>query len=271
MDATEARLSRSSKDKGSPGQNTKLDASEAAEIVPSNGADDANEFLSTPSESVQQPLPVTSYMDSLALLGRVLRNSEFTSKIKKEIGIKLYLSGASRLFLHIDEMIFELFKCMVDVAKEEDELLDEKSVKGLRYYLTKKVMLFIGEQMNDDLATRKLVPTMEGMIVNENISLVEKTFLVSLQLDCPNDRWGNHWKQHAQESGKQRLPVEFLTDKLWKHIHSKALSVKEQENVAQVAYELERSLGASKSSKGIVLEGIRSAAKKATREVENNG
>ena len=91
---------------------------------------------------------------------------------------------------------------------------------------------------------------------------------MGLQLDCPNPIWDRHWINHWKEFRKFRLATEFITEKLYQHIHTRALSSTERGKVETVAIELETTLVGSRHSKvkSDILQGIRSITLDAKNE-----
>ena len=256
MDAAEAQLSGGSRPKVAEKKNAKAARANATNQKDSSFTGGASDGLTIKS---QPRLDVLSFMATLSLLGKVLRNSEFTSKERKTKGVRLYTQSSARFFLLLYEVVSDGFIHMVDAINEDEAVFDEEAIRGLHYFLTKRMMLFVEERMVEDLASVKLIPVMEEILASVDVSVSEKTFLVGLQLDCPNKNWDKHWIDHSKDVKKHRIAIEFLADKLWQHIHRKALGSKEQGKVEAVALELELALGRPRASKGVILQGIRSA------------
>lgn len=256
MDAAEARLASNGKTEASSNPKVGVEGSEKelSDVRPSAAAEVEGTVLSQPN------LKVTAFMSALSLLGKVLRNSEFTTKARKVDGVRIYTQNSVRFFLLMYEVISDVFSDMVDAVNRDDAVLDEEAVRGLHYFLTKRMMLFVDSRMVDDLASVKLIPVMEEVLNSAETSTSEKTFLVGVQLDCPNPNWNKHWAKHSKEFKKHRISNEFLADKLWQHIHTKALDAREQSKVEQAALDLELVLGRPKAAKGAILQGIRSAS-----------
>lgn len=271
MDVTEARLAerkRLQDDSEEISHETAQDSEEAK-----FGSHSESHLVVHPDQQghIKQPkLSAIAFMSSLGLLGRVLRNSEFTTKERKISGVKLYSHSSAKLFIYINEIVADVFAGMVVSLneKEGEEFIDDEAKKAIRYFLTKKMMLFISSRMADELASVKLVPVFEELMRSDQLSLAEKTFLTGLQLDCPNETWDAHWKSHAHANKKQRIAIEFLVDKLWEHIHTKALGPKDRAKVEHAALEMEMALGQPKAAKGKILQGIRTAANRSARSSE---
>ncbi|MBU2959809.1 metallophosphoesterase [Citreicella sp. C3M06] len=256
MDAAEARLASNGKPEISSKPRSDVEGGEkvSSDLTPSSIVEDNSSVLSQPN------LKVTAFMSALSLLGKVLRNSEFTDKARKIDGVRIYTQNSVRFFLFMYEVISDVFSDMVDAVNQDDAVLDEEAVRGLHYFLTKRMMLFVDSRMVDDLASVKLIPVMEEVLNSAETSTSEKTFLVGVQLDCPNPNWNKHWAKHSKEFKKHRISNEFLADKLWQHIHTKALDTREQSKVEQAALDLELALGRPKAAKSAILQGIRSAS-----------
>lgn len=261
MDAAEARLASNGKPEASSEPKADLGGGEnkSSDLSPSSIAGVDDKVLNQPN------LKIPAFMSALSLLGKVLRNSEFTTKARKIDGVRIYTQNSVKFFLFMYEVISDVFSDMVDAVNQDEAVLDEEAVRGLHYFLTKRMMLFVDSRMVDDLASVKLIPVMEEVLNSEETSTSEKTFLVGVQLDCPNPNWDKHWAKHSKEFKKHRISNEFLADKLWQHIHTKALDTREQSKVEQAALDLELTLGRPKAAKSAILQGIRSASLESKR------
>lgn len=266
MDAAEAKLATNGKKSTTRKSRSDLEDSnnDRPSAVNSLDAEADASVLSQPS------LKIPAFMSALSLLGKVLRNSEFTAKERKAEGVRVYTQNSVKFFLLMYEVISDVFSDMVNSVNQDEAVLDEEAIRGLHYFLTKRMMLFVDSRMVDDLASVKLIPVMEEILNSSETSTSEKTFLVGVQLDCPNPNWNTHWAKHSKEFKKHRISNEFLADKLWQHIHTKALDSKEQGKVEQAALELELALGRPKAAKSAILQGIRSASLESKRR-DNDG
>ena len=263
MDAAEAKLASNGRKKAKQKPQSDLEYANNNQPSVENLPDADANVLSQPN------LNIFAFMSALSLLGKVLRNSEFTAKERKTKGVRIYTQNSVRFFLLMYEVVSDVFSDMVDTVNQDEAVLDEEAIRGLHYFLTKRMMLFVDSRMVDDLASVKLIPVMEEVLNSTETSTSEKTFLVGLQLDCPNPNWNKHWAKHSKEFKKHRISNEFLADKLWQHIHTKALDPKEQGKVEQAALELELALGKPKAAKGAILQGIRSASLESKRRDKN--
>ncbi len=136
MDETEARLAERKRLQDEP--------KSASPDLATDNKDDSRSDLDDQSHSddkpevrnlVDQPkLTALSYMNSLGLLGRVLRNSEFTTKKRKIDGVRLYIQGSVKLFLYINEIVADVFAGMVATLNEDEEFIDEEAGRALRYF-----------------------------------------------------------------------------------------------------------------------------------------
>jgi len=261
MDAAEAKLTSNGQSKGKNRPRIADDEKGSAQTDVTDWPNNEGKVhvLSQPN------LDMLAFMSGLSLLGKVLRNSEFTTKERKTEGVRIYTQNTVRFFLLFYEVLSDLLSDMVESINQDEFVLDDEAVRGLHYLLTKQMMLFVDARMVDDLASVKLIPVMEEILNSAETSTSEKTFLAGIQLDCPNPNWHKHWAKHSKEFKKHRISNEFLADKLWQHIHTKALDTKEQSKVEQAALDLELALGQPIAAKGAILQGIRSASLKSKR------
>lgn len=212
-----------------------------------------------------------SYIATVQLLGRVLRNSEFTDRKRKSDGVRLYLQANARIFLKLNNLVGEVFTKFADRIDEDDGEFDDETRRAIQYFLTKHMMSIVSMKLKDEIASAKLIPVFDEILKLDDISFAERTFLTALQLHCGRQDWDNHWKLLAKDSKKQRLAVEFLADALFYHIHTKALTSEEQKTVESVTWELERALGQdNKNAKSSVFLSVRTAAQKTAKLLDKD-
>ena len=135
MDAAEARLAGGAKvlAKNSPGPDSVQEVTSKTEDLDAQIDEDVSiNVLSQP------PLEVLSFMKSLELLGKLLRNSEFTSRERKLKGVRLYTQNSAKFFLLVNELIADVFSKMVEAVNEDESVFDDEAIRGLHYFLTKK-------------------------------------------------------------------------------------------------------------------------------------
>ncbi|MEP4990043.1 MAG: metallophosphoesterase [Paracoccaceae bacterium] len=269
MDSAEAVIAERTAKKGdsikkdvSPKQNQRT-ASE-------DGNSDAASLDEATVERLLPKLNPANYMATVELLGRVLRNSEFTDKRKKIDGVRLYLQSNARIFLKLIDLIGALFHKFAESISEEGEEFDDESRRALTYILTKRLMSVVNMKHKDEIASGKLIPVFDEVLNSDDITFAERTFLTALQLHCGRKDWGSHWIKLAKDSKNRRLAVEFLTDSLYFHIHTKALSPDEQKTVEKVTWEVERALDQdNKLSKDKFLQSVRRATRKTAKSVSD--
>ena len=268
MDAAEAELSQRNKPKkGNDGPTNEVArplVHQEESRAPSNSGEADGPVMSQPR------LSVSAYMSTLSLLGKVIRNSEFADKKSKVDTVRLYIAATTKLFVHINAIVAEVFDNMVAYADGEEELLDAESRGALKYFLAKRIMLYSDSIIFNDIGGAKLIPIFEEILGANQVSFAEKTFLSGIQLDVGNDRWSFHWANLAHENKKRRIAVEFLVDKLWAHIHTKFLEAPERREVERMVAELELALGAPKQSRGKIMQRMRAVTEKRSREQEKD-
>jgi hypothetical protein len=266
MDAAEAEISQRKRSGNEKPTSTKP-AEAGAAVEP--GQELRSEEMTT--DVLSQPkLSIASYMTTLSMLGKVVRNSEFAERQRKIEVVRLYVGLSAKLFVYVNGVVAEIFHSMVSSMNKETDFLDADSVKALQYFLTKRMMLFSDSLICGDIGGAKLIPIFEDILHANEISFAEKIFLSGIQLDVGNDLWTDHWKQLSMESKKRRIAIEFLVDKLWTHIHEKFLTVAERRVVEKMAADLELALGTHKKAKSALMLHMRAATEKQAREQERD-
>lgn len=262
MDSAEAQMSKKrTQNKGSRAAQQQENDREGSNDEPPSSSVNGTGI----EERLLPKLSFLNYMQTVELLGRVLRNSEFTDMPQKISGVRLYLKSNARLFLTINRLVGEAFARFADDVDADDEAFDEESRRALNYILTKRLMLMVSGRIREEMASSKLTNVFDNILGLSDLTFAEKTFLTALQLNCGRSSWDESWINLAKNSKNRRLAVEFLTDTLWYHIHTKALSSTEQVVVENVAWEMERALGRDKRLKGNVLQNLRTATSKAIK------
>lgn len=268
MDAAEAEISQRRKPSKKGGASTRKEDASSDSASISDSPSSKNDLPGT--VLIQPKLSAASYMITLSLLGKVIRNSEFADREKKIEVVRLYVALSAKLFVFFNSVVLDVFQSMVGTMNKDTDFLDSESIRALKYFLTKRMMLFSDSMVCGDIGGTKLIPIFEDILRANNISLAEKMFLSGIQLDIGNASWAAHWGRLAEDSKKRRITIEFLVDKLWSHVHEKVLSASERREVEKMSAELEVALGADKRSKGDIMRHMRAVAEKQVRKHERD-
>jgi predicted MPP superfamily phosphohydrolase len=254
VDAAEAKLNGKAKDgdKQSPAADTKEShQSDAAESVA--------------KAEKNMPLRPIEFLATLDLLGNVLTNSEFTRRdLKVQGGIAL-LDGSTRVFLRLNALIQEALDDAIGAFSKSDPDLDEKSIKGLRYMMTRKILVNISGRVSNTFSSPKLSAIYDEILDSSDIAMGDRVLLTATLLDSGYKNWNERWVEVARAKPTRRLLIEFLADKLWDFMHQKAMDSKLQNRVEKVAVDLQVILAGSSAQKSIITRDVKRHADKAAK------
>lgn len=200
------------------------------------------------SESVA-PLNSLHFMMTIDLLGKVLTNSEFTSKELKVSGGLVFLDGSTRLFLRLNFLIHEILNSTFERIRVSDPELDENTLRGLKYLMTGKIMSIIADRVVDSFSSPKLSAIYDEIFKSNQMGSGDKAFLTAALLDAGYERWSERWIAIAKRKPTQRLLIDFFADRLWSFMHRKAMDKKLRQKVEDTSVELQLSLVGSARAK----------------------
>jgi hypothetical protein len=141
------------------------------DVIASNTNGDEN----LPSASPETGMPPRIFLEALDLYGRVIRNSEFTDAIEKEVGARLYLQNCVKVILIICEVIDEILEHHKEELKSD---LTPDDTAAIRYLIYKAIFLGVHKKVVNELGTEKMLSIYEKRLMHEcpvNPDLVYKT------------------------------------------------------------------------------------------------
>lgn len=261
MDNAEAALVK--KDDKVPNQKTESDES-ASDDSPDQSEGDS---LGLETSRYDQPLSPPDYMLSIDLLGRVLRNSEFLDKEKKVSGVTTFIRSNSHVFFKLNDVIATLIDGFISDMRSIEDEIDQDTEIALKHFLATTIMMMIADRNKDAIQSYKLIPVFKEILARKDLTRADKMFLTALQLDVGNPDWDSAWKSLAKSSTKKRLVTQFLSDRLWTHIHDRVQNEQSQQKIISVATELEIELSDSPAAPKMQRGFIGSSVKKAYSDV----
>src|SRR5271168_4977448 len=95
------------------------------------------------------------FLSSLDLLGRIVRNSEFTDASEKESAARLYLRSCAKSLLLFNEVIGELLDAAQITSKERTAKLTPEEVMVVRYIATKAIFIWLQDTFISEFGTEK--------------------------------------------------------------------------------------------------------------------
>jgi len=205
------------------------------------------------------------FMASVDLLGRVLRNSEFTDADDKVAAAKVHLDSTIKIMLLYSEIIKDLLN---ELGKERDGkvLLSSEDVVAGRYIVLKMFVQFTSTNMTEQVGTEKLFGIFERALANPDVTIVEELLISMTLLDLGHPKWITHWERVIEKVKSDRFSLDLLMERLWYVIHTKPLSDAERKRVEAAAEKIEAAFGASRQARNETVKTIRDVAKETARQ-----
>jgi hypothetical protein len=202
------------------------------------------------------------------LLGRVVRNSEFTDATEKLEATYLYLGGCIKALLVFFQMLAELLEDLsVRSSEEEGRKLTPEDLSAIRYILYKAVTLGLGMHISDTFATDKMLGIYEEMLKDSRTNLPERIFIAMILLDLRLPQWEKYWRAIIDAKPRRQFVLDLLTDKIWRLIYTRPLQDGERNKLADITVHIEEIFGRPRHSKSKLIADVRkSAAATAKRE-----
>ncbi|WP_339112855.1 metallophosphoesterase [Thioclava sp. GXIMD2076] len=252
VDEAEARLSEN---KRRPPSGSKMEDDEGKPVDSADygaTADPENKDIAT-------SLSMPEYRATLILLGRVLRNSDYTDASYKIIATEDYFKGSAKFSLFLLQLAGDVLANFLKRMSESDRPLSKDDRAMIVYSFKLKLFSFMCSDVGDNIATAKLCDIFDGISKDSTTSLTERIFSACAQLDSSDPNWVHRWKIMIDDNAKDRVFLDIMAEKLLAFSTSKTAAVPLRKGIEEVTYEIKRILGAPKSAKGSILKGVRAA------------
>jgi hypothetical protein len=242
------------------------DSSEPDHDLPKPDKEDSN----SPSSETNKRI---KYINTLNLLGKVIRNSDFTSLEDKVLASKLYIAGNAKVFIYIYNeapgMAARMTKDLERRWKERGDKVTSISPDLLAYMMDLIFFFGIQNAICSNFAGESLRNVYNKLLSGGKLSNIGKLFLVTVLIELG----GTHWKAPldaiVSANKKNRIVLDMVVDKIWAMLHSRVTSETERENIALVAYDIERNMGSEKRSKSTIIQRVKLVAENTAKREGN--
>lgn len=223
--------------------------------------------VATTKSQENSKLQPGAYLSTVSLLGRVIKNSEFTDADEKIKALRLYMTCTMKTCVLYSNAFREVLSKYKDEIPDDENHLTEKELNAIRYLLDKVLFASTIEDAVRSVNTEKLSNVYKNIIEDKSISLFELIFVSHLYFDLGHKEWLGHWRRIIDGNRKRRFVLELLIDRIWRTIHARPVSEVERQSMEKVTDEIEGALGLSKVAKGLMLENLRSSAKETSKRL----
>ena len=193
-------------------------------------------------DTLSPPLEPGQFMAAVDLLGRVLRNSEFTDAADKISAAKLHLRSTVQIML----LYMDIISGLIDELTKSDTgkttiKADEKD--AVKYIILKIFFLFQSSAVNEQVATEKLAFIYDELAKDSATSTAEHVLIAMMMLETSHPSWLSQWETLIERFKNRRLILDLLMECLWRLLHTRPLSDQERVKVETAAGRIESAFG----------------------------
>lgn len=224
---------------------------------------------STPNQQSREAMGPITYMASVDLLGRVVRNSEFNDASKKYESLKLFLDCHARTILIFNEIIGKVIEDRLAKEGTLDADARQKYVTIMTDLIARMMIVITSEAMFEQVGTEKLFSIYKRVVDGSADAVFERMFCLMLMLDHMHPEWTVQWLKFVDENSKRKQVLQVLLDKIWHVVHTHIISDATQTAIGKVVDRIEMHLGSSVAGKARLSSAMRSEAKATSRRLDS--
>lgn len=220
-------------------------------------AEKAKEFALTPS--TPNAMAVGEYVEAIELLGRIVRNSDFTDYEDKYPAARLYVEAFGKICV-----IFH--KQMGDIIREQQKKyggsanISDDDARVLLYVMTMIISRIASDRFVEQLSSPNIAPLMSEMISEKGVSGIERMFIAFLLQVIRGRGWEKDWSALLKDAGKSGIIMENSIARMRTIVNWQFLNDREHEKLHKVIDATEEVLGWSGAQKGAMIENLKQVA-----------
>ncbi|WP_162261785.1 metallophosphoesterase [Bosea sp. Root381] len=224
--------------------------------------------LATNDESDVKGLRPLEYLGAVSLMGRILRNSEFTDVEEKHRATQCYIDSIMRVYLIYVDVLDDVIKYASEEMPHGPVFDNDDERRIVRTIIIQSCLSGILAETCYQISTDKLSVVYESILTGEESNSFGRLLIANLLLDNLHSKWPEYWQRIIEEHKGSVIILNVLIDRVWTVLHSKALPAAERDRMASIADSIERAMGTSKHAKSRLFKSIRDTASETTRRLE---
>ncbi|MDR3405955.1 MAG: hypothetical protein P4L99_25945, partial [Chthoniobacter sp.] len=197
------------------------------------------------------PMSPIDFLISVDLLGRVVRNSEFTDIAEKTSATRLHLDSTARVALLYADVIGDIVENANSVLKKKsaENVSSDQEMRGVRYILNKWLVIMFSVGAAQQIGTDKLFAVFEAIFEDQATSAFEKLIIAMMFLELGYPKWLAIWKKVIGAADGNRFVLDILMERLWHFIHTRPLGGPERRQVEAAAEMIDEAFGIPKQER----------------------
>ena len=230
------------------------------EIDKNNEAsDDRRSRADVNSERDRTEVTFFEYMETVSVLGRVLKNSEFDEADLKISSAKLHITSCADLLLFVVAILNRLLRS--SALNTADAKVSQQDLEAMRYLATKSLVTLVSQLIISQVGSEKLFSVFKAVYEDAQTPLFLRLIISMIYIDLGHPDWLKVCKVILAEKSENRFISDLYADRLWIHVNSKPLTDKEHTDVIAATIAIEESLGSNNPQKSATIQMIASAAR----------
>lgn len=223
----------------------------------------------TPDEKHwQKAMKFKNYVIAIELLGRIIRNSEFTDANEKANAAKIFFKSWVKSYLSLTQELIQVVESTKCSMENSTQPMTEEEARATNYILQTIFLTLVSEIIRDQIGTVKLESIYSDLMVDKELTSGERFLVSMLTFDLGHKNWHVYWGELIKRHINHRFVLETLVQKAWTAVHTRVINDQERRRIEDILEQIESALGTQKRDKSRWLGELRRAAKKNQNEGE---
>ncbi len=235
-----------------------------------------NEKSTNSEDEPPEPLPggeaIGTHLGVAGLLGRVVRNSDFVSIEEKLVASRDYIAAYAKGYVYIynfaEKIARSISRSLESKWKERGAKVTSIPPELIAYMIRILFFFVIQSAICNQFASENLSEVYERFIEDDTLTNIERMFVVMVIVEIGGANWDRPVESLVKRNKKNRIALDVIVDKIWTLLHTRVTTQAERENIASLAYTIERHMGVEKWAKSAITQKVIEVAKETTRREE---
>ena len=223
---------------------------------PSKLEDDVSAFekenKSTVKFAEDNLLTLSDFKSGLDLLGKILKNSDFTDGATKVEASRDYLRYIVIFYMTVVKIFNQTLESFIKELGDRKSALTDEDIKSIKYLFAVKIFGYCSLNVSETISSPKLIGTFSSVLQEPAISNAEKFLATVLQLDNGDPKWSQGWKTFIEDSKYNRFILDLFTENLYNYTRLKTAALSKMEAVEDVASSLQGAIGSGNQKQHVI-------------------
>jgi len=214
----------------------------------------------------QEAMKFNNYAIARELLGRIIRNSEFTDASEKANAAKIFFKSWVKSYLGVNQELIQVVESVKCNMEDSTDSMSEEEARAIRYIMQTIFLTLVSEIVREQIGTVKLESIYSDLMDDKNLTSGEHLLISMLTFDLGHKKWHVYWGELIKRHSNHRFVLETLVNKVWAAVHTRVISDQERLRIEDILEQIESALGTPKQNKSMWIEELRRATIKNQKE-----